>query len=338
MLTGRRIVLARRPDCLPRPEDFQLESVPIRAPADGEVLVRNIYCTADPGSRGRLSVERSYARPLELGEPIEGSTIGRIVAGGNARFGVGDIVAGAFGWQDYGLSDGRGLRKIEPEPGIPITAHVGVLGIPGLTAYFGLKEIARPAVGETVLISSAAGAVGATAGQIARLLGCRVVGIAGGEAKCRWLREELGFDATIDRRVVDLAKAVGDACPGGINVFFDNVGGEALEAAVAHMSMRGRIVISGQISEYNKPAAERTGLRNVVAFIGQRLRMEGLVVFDYSRRFPDAIAEMSDWIRQGRLKFREEISQGMETLPDLFIGLLSGRNFGRPLAQIGPLE
>ncbi len=333
-MQGRRIVLARRPEGLPRREDFRLETVAVPSPGDGQVLVHNIYCTADPGSRGRLGGEKSYARPLELGEPIEGSTIGEVIAGHNPKFAVGDIVAGAFGWQEYGLSDGRGLRKLAADPQIPLTAHVGVLGIPGLTAWFGLKDLGRPQPGETVLISSAAGAVGATAGQIARLLGCRTIGIAGGERKCRWLREEIGFDAVIDHHKGDLAPAIAAACPTGVNVFFDNVGGETLEAAVANMALRGRIVISGQVSEYNKPAAQRTGLRNVVAFIGQRLRMEGLVVFDYSKQFSTAIDEMSGWIRDGRLKFREEIAQGIETLPDLFIGLLSGRNFGRPLAQI----
>ena len=333
-MRGRRIVLARRPHGLPRPEDFRLETVDVAQPVDGQVLVHNIFCTADPGSRGRLSGEKSYALPLELGEPIEGSTVGEIVRSSNPKFAVGDIVAGAFGWQEYGLSEGRGLRKIARDPKIPLTAHVGVLGIPGLTAYFGLKDLGRPQPGETVLVSSAAGAVGATVGQIARMLGCRAVGIAGGERKCRWLREEIGFDAVIDHHNGNLTHAIAAACPAGVNVFFDNVGGETLEAAVANMAMRGRIVISGQVSEYNKPAAERTGLRNVVAFIGQRLRMEGLVVFDYSKQFGAAIEEMSGWIRDGRLKFREEIAQGMESLPELFIGLLSGRNFGRPLAQI----
>jgi NADPH-dependent curcumin reductase CurA len=331
---GKRIVLARRPDGLPRRDDFRLETVDIPAAGDGQVLVHNIYCTADPGSRGRLSGEKSYARPLELGEPIEGSSIGQVIASHSSKFAVGDFVAGAFGWQEYGLSDGRGLRKIKADAKIPLTTHVGVLGIPGLTAYFGLKDLGKPQPGETVLISSAAGAVGATAGQIARMLGCRVVGIAGGPEKCRWLREEMGFDATIDHKQGNLAQAIAAACPNGVNVFFDNVGGKTLEAAVANMAMRGRIVISGQVSEYNKPAAERTGLRNVVAFIGQRLRMEGLVVFDYSKQFSSAIEEMSGWIRDGRLKFREEVTQGIESLPDLFIGLLSGRNFGRPLAQI----
>lgn len=333
-MQGRRIVLAHRPDGLPRREDFRFETIPVPAVGDGQVLVHNIYCTADPGSRGRLSGEKSYARPLELGEPIEGSTIGEVIVSNNPRFAVGDIVAGAFGWQEYGLSEGRGLRKIVRDAKIPLTAHVGVLGIPGLTAYFGLKDLGKPQPGETVLISSAAGAVGATAGQIAHMLGCRAIGIAGGERKCRWLRDEIGFDAVIDHHQGNLAHAISAVCPNGVNIFFDNVGGQTLEAAVANMAMRGRIVISGQVSEYNKPAAERTGLRNVVAFIGQRLRMEGLVVFDYSKQFGAAIDEMSGWIREGRLKFREEIVQGMEHLPDLFIGLLQGSNFGRPLAQI----
>jgi NADPH-dependent curcumin reductase CurA len=285
--------------------------------------------------RGRLSGEASYTVPVPLGGVVGSATVGRVIASRVDAFAEGDWVAGAFGWQELGLSPGgRGIRRI-PEGPIPPSAHIGVLGIPGLTAYFGLLDIGEPKVGETVLVSTAAGAVGSAAGQIARINGAFTVGIAGGPAKCRWLTEALGFDAAIDRLAEpDIAAAVARACPDGVDVFFDNVGNSLVDPILPLMKLHGRLVISGQTADYNLPAEARVGLKNTRTFITARLKMQGLVVFDYAREFPKAWAELTGWILDGRLKYREDIVDGLESLPAAFVGLFEGQNFGRKLARL----
>jgi hypothetical protein len=285
--------------------------------------------------RGRLSGEASYTAPVPLGGVVGSATVGRVIASNHDAWPVGEWVAGAFGWQELGLSPGgRGIRRI-PEGPIPPSAHIGVLGIPGLTAYFGLLDIGQPKPGETVLVSTAAGAVGSAAGQIARINGALTVGIAGGAAKCRWLTKELGFDAAIDRLAEpDIAAAVARECPDGVDVFFDNVGNSLVDPILPLMRLHGRLVISGQTADYNLPPEERVGLKNTRSFIIARLKMQGLVVFDYARDFPKAWAELTGWIQDGRLKYREDIVEGLEALPAAFVGLFQSENFGRKLARL----
>ena len=340
-ISNRRFVLARRPAGVPVAADFRLEAVPLREPGEGEVLVRNIYLSVDPGMRARLGEEASYAAPLGIGETVEGASVGRVVASRNPRFAEGDMVSGGFGWQEWGLSDGRGLRKLDPR--LPPSAAIGVLGVPGLTAWVAMRELAPPSAGQTVLISSAAGPVGATAGQIAKAMGARVVGIAGGAEKGAWLTGELGFDAFIDRRSVppdtaSLAAEIARLAPDGVHVYLDNVGGHVLEAAVETMAPGGRIVVSGQVADYNLPLARREGVRNVSLFITRRLVMRGFVVYDHAKSFRDAWTELEEGILSGRIKWREEIFDGIEALPEAFIGLFRGDNFGRRLVRVGPVD
>lgn len=334
-MNTRRIVLAAHPDGLPKPADFRLETHELPPPTDGQLLIRSRFITVDPGVRGRLGGRTTYAEPLALGDVIQSANVGVVEASRHPKFTVGDLVAAAYGWREAALSDGRGVRKIL-ETRLPPSTAVGVLGIPGLTAYFGMLEIGQPRPTETVVVSSAAGTVGATAGQIARIKSARVVGIAGGPQKCAWLTGELGFAEAIDHRTVpDLGAALAAACPGGIDVLFDNVGDAVVDACLPQMRPFGRIVVSGQIADYNRGAAERPGLRNTSAFIGQRLTMRGLVAFDHVRQFGQAWGELTQWLVAGDIKYREDIEDGFERLPEAFIGLFTGANFGRKLVRVG---
>lgn len=331
----RRWVLARRPEGLPKDSDFRLERTSAPAPKDGEALIAVDFVSVDPGMRSRLSGD-SYAAALGLGETIESAGVGHVVESRTARLPEGVAVMGGFGWTTHAISDGRGVQVLDPaifSGPISPTASIGVLGIPGLTAYFGLTDLGRPKAGETLLVSSAAGPVGATAVQIGKKLGLTVVGIAGGAAKTAYVRDDLKADAAIDHRAEsDLAAAIKRAAPDGIDIYFDNVGGEQLDAAILNLKQGGRIVVSGQVSEYN--AAAPRGIRWVTPFITKRLRMEGLVVYDYRKRFGEAQAAIAAWINDGSLSYREEIVAGFEKLPEAFAGLFRGENFGRRLVQI----
>lgn len=337
VIRSRRVVLARRPEGVPAEDDFRLESFELPDPAEGQILFEVLWTTANPGTRTRLGGEASYAPAVRIGDTMEGPAVGRVARSAHPDFRVGELWAGAFGWAEHALSRGRGLRRIPPDAPSP-TAYVGVLGIPGLTAYFGLLDTGGMTAGKTVLVSSAAGPVGATAGQIARIVRGRAVGIASGAEKLRWLREEAGFDATIDRAAApdaaSLAAAIRQACPEGVDIYFDNVGGATLDAAIETMNRGGRIVVCGQLSEYNRPNGDRQGTRRVHDFIAKRLRMEGLVVFDFADRYDAATAEMSGWIRDGRLKHREHVVHGLAALPGLFCALMRGEVFGRPVARL----
>jgi NADPH-dependent curcumin reductase CurA len=334
-MKNRRVVLAAYLDGEPKENDFRLEEVETPEPGEGQVLVRNVFVSVDPGMRGRLSGRASYTAPAPIGGVMGGASVGRVVQSRNPKYAVGDWVAAGFGWQDYGLGDGPGMRKIV-DLRVPPSAQIGVLGIPGLTAYFGLLDIGAPKPGETVLVSTAAGAVGSAAGQIAKIKGCRTIGIAGGADKCRWLIEDLGFDAAIDRKAEpDIAAAVARACPGGVDVLFDNVGNTLLDPVMPLMRQGGRIVVSGQTADYNLAPDARHGLKNTSYFITARLKMQGLVVFDHARDFPTAWREMTDWILDGRLRYREDIDIGLERAPGAFIGLFKGENFGRKLIRLG---
>ncbi len=335
MTTYRRWVLAKRPEGVPSADDFALEQASLPEVAEGQALIRVSHISVDPGMRSRLSGD-SYAPALPLGAPIESAGVGKVIASRNAKLKEGADVWGGFGWQTHFLSDGRGVQALDPEiykGTIGPTAAIGVFGIPGLTAFFGLFEIGKPKEGNVVVISSAAGTVGATAGQIAKILGCTTIGLAGSDAKCAYLKE-IGFDVVINYKTAgDLTAAFKAAAPKGIDIYFDNVGGETLDAAILNMRKGGRIVVSGQIAEYN--AVQPRGIRHTLPFITQRLKMEGLVVYDYGVQFAEARAQMAEWVREGRLSYREEIIEGIEQAPAAFIGLFTGDSFGRRLVHVG---
>lgn len=333
-MKSRRFVLARRPRGVPVPEDFRLEEIELGDLAEGEILVANRFVSVDPGMRARLSSETTYAPPLAIGEVVEAATAGEVLASRNQKFRAGDLVVAGFGWQEHAISSGRGVRVVADRR-VPLSAWIGVLGIPGLTAYFGLLDVGALQEGETVVVTSAAGAVGATAGQIAKIHGCRVVGVAGGPAKCAWLTDELGFDAAVDYRAAsDLRAAISAVCPEGVDVLFDNVGNETIDAVLPLMKSHGRIVVSGQVADYNRDPAERRGLTGTMELIGRRLTMRGFVAFDFARRFPEAWQRLIEWIESGRLRYREDIDDGFERLPVAFAGLFSGANFGRKLVRL----
>ena len=332
---AKRWVLASRPAGKPKPENFRLEDITLPDPGEHELLIRTEHHSVDPGMRGRLSGD-SYTAALPVGETIDSAMVGVVEASNNEKFAAGDRVTGGVGWVSHAISNGRGIQKLDPaiyHGALRPTAAIGVLGIPGLTSYFGLLDLGRPKEGDTVLISSAAGPVGATAGQIAKMQGCKVVGIAGSKEKCDYVTG-LGFDDCFSYRGADLKAAIREHCPDGVDIYFDNVGGEMLDAAILNMKEHGRIVISGQVSEYNRAESELRGIRNVTRFITHRLRMEGLVVFDYFKQFREAQAEMAGWIHAGKLQYTEDVSDGIEGSAAAFIGLFEGENLGRRLIKV----
>jgi NADPH-dependent curcumin reductase CurA len=325
--------LAKHPSGVPTPDCFDLVHTPMPELAEGEVMIATHYFSLDPGMRGRLSGD-SYAAGLQIGDLIESAGIGEIVASRSERYQVGDKVMGGLGWCAGNVVSDRGLQKLDPalfDDKVSMTATIGVLGVPGLTAWFGLKDLGQPKAGEVLLISSAAGPVGATTGQIGKALGLTVVGLAGGAEKCAYL-SELGFDAVIDyKQAENLPAAIKTACPDGVDIYFDNVGAEMLDAAILNMKPNGRIVVSGQVSEYNR--AQPHGIRNTTAFITHRLKMQGLVVYDYRKQFGEAQSAMAQMIRDGSLRYTEDISQGIEDAPKAYEALFAGANFGRRLIK-----
>ena len=335
--TTRRWVLASTPDGEPRPSDFEMTALELPPVREGGIAVDNTYISVDPGVLDRLTRD-SYAPRLRPGEVIDGFAVGMVTASRNPRFEVGDMVTCGNGWREGYVSSGRGVMKLHPKVfGPPLTerAALGALGVSGLTAYFGVRGVAEARSGETVLVSSAAGAVGSTAVQVARNLGCRVVGIAGSEEKAALVVETLGADDCISyRRTPDLAAAISKSCPDGVDVYFDNVGGETLDAALGNMNTGGRVAISGQISEYARTRPR--GIRAVGELINRRVTMAGFVVWDFLPRFREAMAEMRDWMIAGQLVFREEIIDGFENAPAAFIGLFRGENRGRRLIRLAP--
>jgi len=333
MTEYKRWALAKHPSGVPSEDCFALESFTLDAPQDGQVLIRTHYFSLDPGMRGRLSGD-SYAAGLKIGDTIESAGIGEIIASKSERFAVGDMVMGGLGWTQALTHPDRGLQKLDPalfDDKVAMTATIGVLGVPGLTAWFGLQDLGQPQAGETLLISSAAGPVGATCGQIGKTLGLSVIGIAGGADKCAYLTD-LGFDAVIDYKAEgNLVKAIEAAAPDGVDIYFDNVGGEMLDAAILNMKPKGRIVVSGQVAEYNRE--KPVGIRQTTRFITHRLRMEGLVVYDYAKQFPEAQATMAALIRDGKLAYKEDISDSIEDAPRAYAALFAGANFGRRLIK-----
>lgn len=331
----RRIVLARRPPGEPAESDFRIETVTMPTPGTNQVLVRVVYMSLDPYMRGRMRDVASYAKPVGIGEVMEGGTVGEVVASNNPAFKPGEIVEERLGWQEYGLSNGHTLRRIDPSQA-PISTANGILGMPGLTAWFGLYEIGQPKPGETVVVSAASGAVGQVVGQLAKLSGCRVVGIAGGAKKCAFVRDELGFDAAVDYKAGnDLEGALRQACPNGIDVYFDNVGGPVTDAIIPLLNFWARIPLCGSISAYNAERPE-VGPRLLWPMVGRRVTMRGFIVSDFAPRFEPARRAMGELVRDGRLKYREDIVDGIERAPRAFIGLLRGENFGKLLVRLGP--
>jgi NADPH-dependent curcumin reductase CurA len=328
---NRQVLLQRRPSGMPVPEDFQVVDRPLPEPAAGEVLLRGIYLSLDPYMRGRISGVRSYARPTEIGEVIEGRVVGQVARSNHPDFRAGDYAAGGYGWQLYSAVPGDGLLKLDPAAA-PISTSLGVLGMPGMTAYIGLSDIGQPKAGETVVVSAASGAVGAVAGQLAKHQGARVVGIAGGADKCRYVKDELGFDAAVDHRSADLGAALDAACPKGIDVYFENVGGAVQQAVFPRLNDFGRMVMCGMISEYND-REPRPG-PNLGAVVRKRLKIQGFIVSDQRHRQAEFRAMVAPLVKNGQLKYREDIVDGLDHAPDAFIGLLQGKNFGKLLVRL----
>ena len=332
--THRRVVLLRRPPGEPTESDFRVEEVPVPECGPKEVLVRNIYLSLDPYMRGRMRDAASYAAPVGIGEVMTGGTVGEVVASNHKGFKVGDFVEERLGWQEYGISSGVGLRKIDPKLA-PISTANGILGMPGMTAYFGLLEVGRPKPGETVVVSAASGAVGQAVGQIAKISGCHVVGIAGGAKKCAFVKDDLGFDACVDYKSADFKQALQQACPDGVDVYFDNVGGAVSDAVFMNLNFFARVSLCGSISQYNADKPDM-GPRLLGLFVGRRVNMRGFIVSDFFQHWPAAMKQMGAWVRSGKLKYKEDIVQGIENTPRAFIGLLRGENFGKLQVQLGP--
>jgi NADPH-dependent curcumin reductase len=330
---NKQVRLQRRPSGAPVPEDFTVADAAVPEPKDGEVLLRGLYLSLDPYMRGRISGVRSYARPTELGEVIEGRVVGQVVRSCDPLWREGEFAAGGYGWQLYSAVPAAGLQRLDPAEA-PLSTALGVLGMPGMTAYLGLADIGQPKTGETVVVSAASGAVGAVAGQIAKLKGARVVGIAGGADKCRYIESELGFDAALDHRGPDLGAALDGTCPNGIDVYFENVGGAVQQAVFPRLNDFGRMVMCGMISEYND-AAPRLG-PNLGSVVRKRLKIQGFIVSDQRHRAAEFRAFLAPLVRSGQLKYREDIVDGLEHAPEAFIGLLAGKNFGKLLIRLAP--
>jgi NADPH-dependent curcumin reductase CurA len=333
--THRQVRLAARPVGYPQESDFRLVESSVPEPGAGEFLVRVAYLSLDPYMRGRMSDARSYVPPVALGDVMEGGTVGEVVRSNHPGFAVGDVVEGRLGWQEYAVSAGKGVRKVDPTAA-PISTALGVLGMPGLTAYFGLLEVGQPKPGETVVVSAASGAVGGLVGQIAQLKGCRAVGLAGSDAKVDFITRELGYDAGINYRTApDLDAALRAACPRGIDVYFDSVGGRITEAVSRHVNLFARVAVCGLLSQYNLTEPELAP-RNERFVLVNRVRIQGFIVFDFAARYKEGLAQLTDWVRQGKLKYREDVVDGLERAPGALIGLLQGRNFGKMVVRVGP--
>jgi len=334
---NRRIVLNARPRGAPTAADFRIEIAPVPQPERGQVLLRTLYLSLDPYMRGRMSDAPSYAAPVALGDVMIGGTVSRVEASRNADLSVGELVLGYAGWQDYTLSDGRGLTTLFREEPHPSRA-LGVLGMPGFTAYMGLLDIGQPISGETVVVAAASGAVGSVVGQIARIKGCTIVGIAGGEDKCRYVTDELGFDFCVDHHADDLPGRLAAACPKGIDVYFESVGGAVFDAVLPLLNTKARVPVCGLISAYNAtglpPGPDRLGLL-AGTLLRKRIKMQGFIIFDdYGPRWSEFASAMGEWVREGKVKAREDIVFGLENAPEAFIGLLRGGNFGKLVIQL----
>ena len=329
---NRQFKLKSRPVGMVKRSDFEYVTSPAGEPGPGEVLVRVLYLSLDPAMRGWMNAGRSYIAPVGIGEVMRAGGIGRVVASKDAGVAVGDTVVGMTGVQDYAILPASTVTKVDPRLA-PLPRYLGALGMPGLTAYFGLLDIGKPQEGETVVVSAAAGAVGAVVGQIAKIKGCRVVGIAGGPEKCAYVVDELGFDAAIDYKKEDVPAALAKNAPKGIDVYFDNVGGAILDSVLALLAMRARVIICGAISQYNNPELIQ-GPRNYLSLLVNHALMEGFVVFHYAARYPEGMQALAGWAAQGKLKAREDVVEGLETFPDTLQKLFRGENFGKLVIKV----
>ena len=331
-MRSRAVTLAARPVGEPKESDFEVVELDLAQPGPGQVLVRCLYVSVDPYQRGRMREARSYAKPLELGDVVTSQSVGEVVESADPRFSPGDVVIGQLGWQEHALERGGSLRKVPA--GIEPTLALHVLGAPGLTAYFGLLDVGSPQPGDTVVVSGAAGAVGQVVGQLAKIAGCRTVGIAGGPEKVRDLVEDYGYDVGIDYKGDDVNSRLKEACPDGVDVYFDNVGGELTDLVFRRLALKARIVICGQISQYNNEEPE-LGPRLLGLLIVHRARIEGFLINDYAHRFGEALPRLARWVAEGRIRYREHVTDGLENAPRAFIGMLRGENRGKALVRVG---
>jgi NADPH-dependent curcumin reductase len=333
MAQNKAWTLASYPSGWVTEENFKLIESPVPSPKDGEVLVKNLWLSLDPYMRGRMSQAQSYAKGVEVGDVITGETAGEVLESRHPRFKPGDkvITGQRMGWQLYGCVPGDSLTAVDAARA-PLSYYLGCLGMPGLTAWFGMKEIGAPKAGETVVVSAASGAVGSVVGQLAKAWGCRAVGIAGGKAKCDYVVKELGFDACVDYKAGNLQRDLKEACPKGIDVNFENVGGEIFDTILSMMNAFSRVIVCGLISGYN--ATTPYEMKNIRSVLVNRIRMQGMIVFDWNQRYPEARNELAGMVRQGKIKTRESVADGFEKAPKAFIGLLKGENFGKQLVKL----
>jgi len=330
---NRQFKLAARPVGMPKESDFSLVESPVPSPADGQVLVKTAFLSVDPYMRGRITGVRTYADPVNIGDVMEGGTVGRVVESKHPGFAPGDFVHSNWGWQEYAAVNGQALRKLDPKLA-PVSTALGVLGMPGMTAYFGFLEICKPQAGETALVSGAAGAVGSLVGQIAKIHGCRAVGIAGTDDKVAWLTKELGFDAAFNYKTAgDYATKLKEVCPKGIDCYFDNVGGAITDAVFLQMNTFGRMSICGQISQYNLVKPE-PGPRVLGYVLVKQLKVEGFIVSRWASRWPEGITQMAKWLAEGKIQYREDVVEGFENMARAFIGMLQGDNTGKMLVKV----
>ena len=328
---NRKILLASRPQGAPTEQNFRIVDAPLPEPAAGEVLVKNEWLSLDPYMRGRMSDAKSYVPPAQLDEVMVGQTVGEVIDSRDASIDVGDKVLTQLGWQSHGIAKAGDVTKVDARR-MPASYYLGVLGMPGLTAWFGLFEIGQPKAGETVLVSAASGAVGSVVGQLAKIHGCRAVGIAGGKAKCDYVVNELGFDACVDHRAGNLYDDLRAACPNGVDVDFENVGGEVLDTALRVMNRHSRVVICGLVAEYS--AKDPYGYRGLRSVLVNRIRMQGMIIFDWKDRYGDALPTLTSYVAEGKLKYRESIVDGLDNAPRALIALLKGENFGKQLVRM----
>lgn len=335
-LMNHQVRLASRPSGMPTQENWHFASEPVGNIQAGGVLIKTLCLSMDPAMRGWMNAGKSYIEPVQIGEVMRAGGVGRVIASENPLFAVGDHVNAGLGAQEYCLIEKANIKRsgiFKIDPSLGLTTWLNVLGMPGMTGYFGLLEVGQPKPGETVVVSGAAGAVGQTVGQMAMLKGCRVVGIAGGKAKCDWVVKELGFDACIDYKNEDVREGLKQHCPDGVDIYFDNVGGEILDLVLTKITRGARIIICGAISQYNNTTAIK-GPANYLSLLVNRARMQGIVVFDYAENYPVAIAEMSGYLKEGRMKSREDIVMGLESFPDALLKLFNGENFGKLVLQV----
>ena len=333
--TNKQVLLAARPHGAPREADFRIASTELRDAEDGEVLVKNLFLSLDPYMRGRMNEGKSYAARVELDQVMVGGTVGEIVASRLPLLKVGEVVVGFLGWQEYALSKGEGLMKVDAHAHggkVPLSAYLGPVGMPGVTAWYGLLDIGEPKAGETVVVAAASGAVGSVVGQLAKIHGCRAIGIAGGKDKCDYVVNELGFDACLDHRDPSLKERFREATASGVDVYFENVGGAILDMVLARLNPFARIPLCGLVSQYN--ATEPYGVKSFGALLASRVTLQGFIVSEHMDRWPAALAELAAHVAEGRIKYRESIAEGIESAPGAFIGMLEGKNFGKQLVKI----